>query len=123
MGKGKIAAQCAHAAVTAVLRAQRENRKELRYWYCTGQKKIAVKVKNMDELNVVRKECEDADLQIVTIRYLLLLLHLCSCAVTLLKHCRDAGHTQIKAGSLTVMAIGPAPSELIDAVTGHLRLL
>lgn len=35
----------------------------------------------------------------------------------------DAGRTQIAAGSLTVLAIGPAPVKEVDAVTGHLKLL
>lgn len=35
---------------------------------------------------------------------------------------RDAGRTQLEAGTRTVGAIGPAKREQIDAVTGHLKL-
>ncbi|KAG1828731.1 peptidyl-tRNA hydrolase II domain-containing protein [Suillus variegatus] len=35
----------------------------------------------------------------------------------------DAGRTQIAAGSRTVLGIGPAPIDLINQVTGHLKLL
>ena len=35
---------------------------------------------------------------------------------------RDAGRTQIAAGSRTVLAIGPASRTAIDKVTGHLKL-
>lgn len=35
----------------------------------------------------------------------------------------DAGRTQIAAGSQTVLAIGPAPVQEIDRITGHLKLL
>lgn len=34
----------------------------------------------------------------------------------------DAGHTQIKAGSRTILAIGPAFSNEIDPFTEHLKL-
>ena len=35
----------------------------------------------------------------------------------------DAGRTQIAAGSKTVLAIGPAPVEAFESLTGHLKLL
>ena len=35
---------------------------------------------------------------------------------------RDAGRTQVAAGTRTVCAIGPAPAKLIDSITGHLKL-
>ena len=36
---------------------------------------------------------------------------------------QDAGHTQIKAGSKTVLAVGPAFPEELDPITQHLKLL
>ena len=35
---------------------------------------------------------------------------------------RDAGRTQIAPGSKTVLGVGPAPADLVDKVTGHLKL-
>lgn len=35
----------------------------------------------------------------------------------------DAGRTQIASGSRTVLGVGPGPKSLVDAVTGHLKLL
>ena len=35
----------------------------------------------------------------------------------------DAGLTQIREGSLTVCGIGPAPSKMINLLTGNLKLL
>lgn len=34
----------------------------------------------------------------------------------------DAGRTQIDPGTKTVAGIGPGPSDIIDKVTGHLKL-
>lgn len=36
---------------------------------------------------------------------------------------QDAGRTQIEAGSMTVLGVGPAPKSLVDQITGHLKLL
>ena len=35
----------------------------------------------------------------------------------------DAGRTQVAAGAHTVLAVGPAPESVINAITGELRLL
>ena len=36
---------------------------------------------------------------------------------------RDAGRTQIAAGSRTVLGIGPGVGDAIDKITGHLKLM
>ena len=36
---------------------------------------------------------------------------------------RDAGRTQIQAGSMTVLGVGPGPKSVVDQVTGELKLL
>ncbi|CAD1474115.1 unnamed protein product, partial [Heterotrigona itama] len=96
MGKGKIAAQCAHAAVEAYKAA--ENYPEiLRAWEKCGQAKITVKVDSESALKEIVKQAR---------------------AVGLLANIiKDAGHTQVKPGSRTVCAIGPGPAELINQIT------
>ena len=34
----------------------------------------------------------------------------------------DAGRTQVQSGVETVLGIGPGPSDIVDKVTGHLKL-
>ncbi|XP_063991705.1 peptidyl-tRNA hydrolase 2, mitochondrial-like [Diachasmimorpha longicaudata] len=101
MGKGKVAAQCAHAAV-AGFEAVLKYPKLLQEWTENGHKKITVKVDSLEELDQVHKAARKAGLIAVTI-------------------C-DAGRTQIAAGSKTVCCVGPGPGEIIDKVTGHLKL-
>jgi PTH2 family peptidyl-tRNA hydrolase len=35
----------------------------------------------------------------------------------------DAGHTQVEAGSKTVLGLGPATARQLDVVTGEMKLL
>ncbi|XP_020285543.1 peptidyl-tRNA hydrolase 2, mitochondrial-like isoform X2 [Pseudomyrmex gracilis] len=101
MGKGKVAAQCSHAAVSAY-KAARKHPKLLQVWEECGQPKITLKVDNEAALMEIAKHAK---------------------AVGLLSNVvQDAGHTQIPAGSRTVCAVGPGPAKLIDEVTGHLKL-
>jgi PTH2 family peptidyl-tRNA hydrolase len=99
MGKGKIAAQCAHAACGAVETA---NETLLRQWRNAGQKKIALAASEAEVLQLHR-QLKSAGVN--------------CCLVA------DAGKTQIAAGSKTVLGIGPDTEERIDRFTARLRLL
>ena len=102
MGKGKAAAQCAHAAVGAYKKAARHQPAVLKKWERDGQAKITLKADTEEVL---------AELELVAKSQKL---------ITSLIF--DAGRTQIAAGSMTVLAVGPGPAEIIDSVTGHLKL-
>ncbi|XP_065336370.1 peptidyl-tRNA hydrolase 2, mitochondrial-like isoform X1 [Cloeon dipterum] len=103
MGKGKIAAQVAHAAVAAYKQAKRWNPDVLRNWEQSGQAKVTLKVSSEEQLREIAK-----------------VGRLNGLGVSLIQ---DQGRTQIARGSTTVLGIGPASSSIIDKVTGHLSLL
>lgn len=103
MGKGKIGAQCGHAAVGAYQNAMKRCPQYVRQWENNGCAKIAVRVESESELMEILKAARERNLN--------------TCLI------RDAGRTQIQPNSKTVLAVGPAPCQLVDQVTGHLKLL
>ncbi|WP_456372216.1 aminoacyl-tRNA hydrolase [Methanocaldococcus sp.] len=103
MGKGKMVAQGGHAIIEAFLDAQRKNPKAVEEWLREGQKKVVVKVNSEKELIEIYNKAKSENLP---------------CSII-----RDAGHTQLKPGTLTAVAIGPDKDEKIDKITGHLKLL
>lgn len=103
LSKGKTAAQAGHAAVSAAEEARKHRRQWFDEWLNEGQRKIAVKVKSekeMSELETVAKELGLPNALIV-----------------------DRGLTEIPAGTVTCLGIGPAPAEKVDKLTGKLPLL
>jgi len=104
MGKGKIAAQCSHAAVKCYQRALEIDQTNLDLWEATGCTKICLKFDG-DETELKKLEAKANALGVVTGL-------IC-----------DAGHTQVARGTFTVLGLGPAPIDKIDEVTGHLKLL
>ena len=102
MSKGKAAAQCAHAAIMCYKRAVAETPQLLKQWEVFGQSKVTLKAENEEVLNELKARADE--------------IGLVACVV------HDAGRTQIEAGSATVLGIGPAPAEVVDKVTGPLKL-
>uniref|UniRef100_A0A6T6PRY8 peptidyl-tRNA hydrolase n=1 Tax=Timspurckia oligopyrenoides TaxID=708627 RepID=A0A6T6PRY8_9RHOD len=103
MTKGKIAAQCGHATLGAYQSALIHNPNAVAMWESNAQPKIALQIKSLSEAESIQRIARSKGVS--------------SYAVY------DAGRTQIAAGSLTVVAVGPGPSEVIDQITRHLKLL
>jgi peptidyl-tRNA hydrolase, PTH2 family len=103
LSSGKLAAQVAHAAVECALLTKKTNKKWFTKWNREGAKKAIVKTECIDDFFLLKEKAES--------------LHITAVLIA------DAGHTEIPAGTQTVLGIGPAPDNLIDQVTGDLSLL
>jgi len=97
---GKLAAQVAHAAVGAFLRAGRERQVA---WLEAGMPKVVLQCGSEAELLAIAAQAEKAGLATLLVR--------------------DAGRTVVQAGTATCVGIGPDRAEAIDPITGELKLV
>ncbi|MBI5553222.1 MAG: peptidyl-tRNA hydrolase [Candidatus Diapherotrites archaeon] len=102
MGKGKIAAQCAHASLAAYQKTIQKEPEWVRGWEASGSAKVVLKVAGKKELlelfETIKKRLPTA-----------LII--------------DAGKTQIEPNEPTCIGIGPAPQTEADKFTSQLKLL
>jgi PTH2 family peptidyl-tRNA hydrolase len=103
LSAGKLAAQVSHAAVTCTLLTKKNKAEWFAKWQREGAKKVVVKVETLEEFFPLKEKAEKLGITVNIVT--------------------DAGHTEIPEGTQTVLGIGPAPSNLIDQVTGQLSLL
>jgi len=99
MGTGKLAAQVAHASLSAYEEADERTR---RAWKGSGQKKVVLKASGEKALFELADRAEHEGLAHAVIR--------------------DAGHTRLEPGTVTCLGVGPGPGEAVDRVTGELSL-
>jgi len=103
LSKGKLAVQVAHAAVTCSDACGHDHNDWLEDWINEGQKKVVLEVDNRQEMFKYYLMAKERGLP--------------CCAI------RDAGLTEIPPGTITVVGIGPAPEDVLDRITGELKLL
>jgi PTH2 family peptidyl-tRNA hydrolase len=103
MGKGKLAAQVAHASLSAAEEAMGAHGSWYEEWRDEGQKKVVLRVQSESELIELLKKAESERLP---------------AALT-----EDRGLTQLEPGTITCLGIGPAPDVKVDLITGSLKLL
>ncbi|KOX96524.1 MULTISPECIES: peptidyl-tRNA hydrolase Pth2 [Halorubrum] len=99
MGEGKLAAQVAHASLSAYQDASDRARKK---WQGEGQKKVVLKGSSESQLFELADKADKEGLPYAVVR--------------------DAGHTQLEPGTVTALAVGPARDDSVDRVTGDLPL-
>ncbi|WP_132056999.1 peptidyl-tRNA hydrolase Pth2 [Halorussus amylolyticus] len=99
MGKGKLAAQVAHASLSAYEETGSKARKR---WKGEGQKKVVLKGDSESQLFELAEKARAEGLPHAIVR--------------------DAGHTQLDPGTVSALAVGPADDDLVDKVTGDLSL-
>jgi len=112
MGKGKAAAQCAHAAVACYKKALKKTPMFVKQWELFGQAKVTLKAPDFIKEEIKK----DQGYSLQNLANEAQQLGIVACVI------HDAGHTQVEKGSSTVLGIGPAPSKTIDIVTGNLKL-
>lgn len=103
MGTGKKCAQSCHASVSASDMVRVQNKNVWKEWKNSGQKKVVLKVQNLEQLKELVKKLEMKNF-----------LHFIV---------KDAGLTQLSPGTVTAIGIGPVLSEEVDKITGELKLL
>ena len=103
LSAGKLAVQVAHAAVTCALQAKKRDPDNFKQWYEEGQRKVVLKVPDLKTFYELKMQAEDEGLTTSLIQ--------------------DAGMTEIPAGTVTVLGIGPAQEPRVDSITGKLPLL
>ncbi|TKR60307.1 hypothetical protein L596_027572 [Steinernema carpocapsae] len=104
MGVGKVAAQVGHATLGTYEKALEypDGEEAVLLWEHYGARKIVVKGKDTEQLVELQKKARS--------------IGLWTCLI------QDAGHTQVKPGSRTVLGVFGEVSE-VDQVTSGLKLL
>lgn len=103
MSPGKIGAQCAHAAVMCHSKAQTSKPEYLKAWIDLGQPKIVLRSGSQGKIEYLAKLADEKKIVTALVR--------------------DAGRTQVSAGTVTVLGLGPDTKSNIDEITGKLKLL
>lgn len=102
MSPGKLAAQVAHGSLGAAEAARKKHKEWFDAWIKEGGKKVVVRASGEPELMELQAKAKELKLPCELVK--------------------DSGLTELLPGTSTVLAVGPAPSELVDKVTGELLL-
>lgn len=103
MSPGKTGAQCAHAAVMCYTKALKQKPEHLDAWIGLGQPKVVLRIGTQHEIEYLAKLAAEKKLVNSLVR--------------------DAGKTEVPAGTITVLGIGPDTNAKVDEITKKLKTL
>ena len=100
LGKGKLAAQACHASLEAYKMSDSRARDQ---WESSGVKKVVLKASDLKGLMEIYNSLKSAKLKPALIK--------------------DAGLTEVAPGTITCLGVGPLREDIVDKVTGKLKML
>ena len=100
---GKAAVQAAHGAVMLVRLAEKRDPDGLARWLEQGQRKIALVVPTLTELETLERAARVKGVPVLWVE--------------------DAGFTEVPPGTRTCLGLGPAPDVDLDPLSGQLDRL
>lgn len=100
LSTGKLIAQCCHASLIGYRNASWIIKKR---WEREGEKKVILRARNLDELKELKEKAQKTGVKAFFVK--------------------DAGLTEIPAGTITCLVLGPDKEEKIDKVSGYLPLM
>ncbi len=101
LSPGKLAVQCAHAAVESLQRAKKTHSRMVQRWKEGSSRKVCLAVDDETELEYFLELVQEASLPFALIK--------------------DAGLTEVPPGTVTVLGIGPAPRHTMDSILSELK--
>jgi PTH2 family peptidyl-tRNA hydrolase len=100
MSTGKKCVQACHASIGSY---EKTSEAILKVWKGEGQKKVVLEVNSKRELIELKNKAKSLDISNFLVK--------------------DAGLTELDPGTATALGIGPDKEEMIDKVTGSVKLL
>ena len=101
LSPGKLAVQCAHAAVASLQQAKKTHSRMVQRWQEASSRKVCLAVEDENETEHFLQLVQEASLPFAMIG--------------------DAGLTEVAPGTVTVLGVGPGPKHTMDSLFRSLR--
>ena len=101
LSTGKLAVQCAHAAVESLQRAKKTHSRMVQRWNESASRKVCLAVEDEAELEHFLQLVQEASLPFAVVQ--------------------DAGLTEVAPGTVTVLGVGPGPRHTMDSLFRNLQ--